>query len=120
MGATKEYMQGYRAGNTIKENIEVRLDKKYWHKVVKKFEKEWQAYGLNKIQSEILSQACTQLQLIEECKRILEEKGLCYVTVTGTQRINPVTKVLKDATTSFTQLLRLLSESLKEEGEGNE
>lgn len=113
MGATKEYMKGYREGSTIKGITNINLEKKDWHKSVKKFYKEWTGYGLNKIQTELLMQACNQLQLIEECKRILQEEGISSTTVTGTVKINPVTKVLKDSTTSFSMLLRLLSDSME-------
>lgn len=115
MGATKEYMKGYREGNLIENVTNVNLEKKDWHASVKKFYKEWTGYNLNKIQTELLMQACNQLQLIEECKRILQEKGISTTTVTGIVKINPVTKVLKDSTTSFSMLLRLLSESMEEQ-----
>ena len=109
----KKYMQGARHEESIQKVIEINLEKKYWHNSVKKFYKEWIKLGLNKIQTELILQVCNMLQMIEESKRILDEEGIYSTTITGTMKVNPITKVLKDSTGSFQQLLRLLSESME-------
>lgn len=89
--------------------------KKEWFKNVKEFYNQWNSYGLNEIQQELLTQCCDQLNIMEKCKKDINKTGLYYLTSSGQQKKNVSASILKDTTTSFQQLLKLLSDTLEVE-----
>lgn len=125
MPSTNEYYKEYRKGERAVKNgdREDLTDKIYAIKFssknisISQFKKIYKPRIQNKEQQYIFNNCIDLIELIQSTKECLEQEGTYIKNCTGTLKVNPAQKELRENLKAFNTQLELLNNILPEEDE---
>ena len=110
---TKEYQKAYREGQKVKDNLDKINIKFDINNITKEdINKIYIKKVGNKAQEKLLKNILNLIDLIEAHKESLEVFGVVTKTVTGTIKVNPSEKSLRECMLQLSKLIRELEENL--------